>query len=273
MKKNRLGFYTINERYIEYLKRFDQRVPDVKYNNRDKFFAGALFKVNGAFYFAPVSSYKQDDAFTMNEKIVIDNKVSASVRCNYMIPVPEGEFALKDFSTENNDYQYLVRKELEYCQTNQQAIVAKGKSIYLQRSIDDNLSYDRHCCNFNLLEAKCNIWEQNMQQAEATFDEDYPSLSSLIRDEEKKKLLRSLNSSTLAGIDCNVRDWIYYRPNGDHFNSRLSYETRFDMALDSWIHGDVGTDDFIRFMQTTEEKLEFNFDEFSQEELSFQMNM
>ena len=51
----KLDFYEVNVDYVKYLKQFDSRIPNVEYQNRNKFLCGTLFKINGLNYFAPVS--------------------------------------------------------------------------------------------------------------------------------------------------------------------------------------------------------------------------
>lgn len=53
----KLDFYEVNIDYVKYLKQFDSRIPDVVYQNRNKFVCGTLFKINGLNFFAPVSSF------------------------------------------------------------------------------------------------------------------------------------------------------------------------------------------------------------------------
>lgn len=43
----KLDFYEVNVDYVKYLKQFDSRIPNVEYQNRNKFLCGTLFKING----------------------------------------------------------------------------------------------------------------------------------------------------------------------------------------------------------------------------------
>ncbi|EGR4465273.1 type III toxin-antitoxin system ToxN/AbiQ family toxin, partial [Vibrio cholerae] len=51
-----LKFFTVDEKYIQYLKQFDAKVPD-NYSE-EKPFIGILFSINGLDYIAPLSSAK-----------------------------------------------------------------------------------------------------------------------------------------------------------------------------------------------------------------------
>ena len=42
----KLRFYEIKETYINYLKVYDEKIPNIKYNTNDKFLCGILFKID-----------------------------------------------------------------------------------------------------------------------------------------------------------------------------------------------------------------------------------
>ena len=89
----KLDFYEVNIDYVKYLKQFDSRIPDVVYQNRNKFVCGTLFKINGLNFFAPVSSFniKQNS----NYVIEVGNVPVGSVRYSFMFPVPDSEIKQK----------------------------------------------------------------------------------------------------------------------------------------------------------------------------------
>lgn len=152
----KLDFYEVNIDYVKYLKQFDSRIPDVVYQNRNKFVCGTLFKINGLNFFAPVSSFniKQNS----NYVIEVGNVPVGSVRYSFMFPVPDSEIKQKVINNES-DYQYrfLLRQELKYCNKNREVIQSKAKAIY-HKALDKNTTYHKFCCDFQLLEEKCKEW-------------------------------------------------------------------------------------------------------------------
>lgn len=57
MRNNRLNFYTISDKYIEYISRFDSHIA---YNKVTKMpYIGIVLNINGALYFAPMFSPKK----------------------------------------------------------------------------------------------------------------------------------------------------------------------------------------------------------------------
>lgn len=139
----KLDFYEVNIDYVKYLKQFDSRIPDVVYQNRNKFVCGTLFKINGLNFFAPVSSFniKQNS----NYVIEVGNVPVGSVRYSFMFPVPDSEIKQKVINNES-DYQYrfLLRQELKYCNKNREVIQSKAKAIY-HKALDKNTTYHKFC--------------------------------------------------------------------------------------------------------------------------------
>lgn len=89
----KLDFYEVNVDYVKYLKQFDSRIPNVEYQNRNKFLCGTLFKINGLNYFAPVSSFNIKQS--SNYVIEVGNVPVGSVRYSFMFPVPDAEIKQK----------------------------------------------------------------------------------------------------------------------------------------------------------------------------------
>lgn len=51
-----LKFYDINPEYVNYLRQFDNRIPNIVYEANNKFVCGIVLSVNKHNYFAPISS-------------------------------------------------------------------------------------------------------------------------------------------------------------------------------------------------------------------------
>lgn len=178
----KLDFYEVNVDYVKYLKQFDSRIPNVEYQNRNKFLCGTLFKINGLNYFAPVSSFNIKQS--SNYVIEVGNVPVGSVRYSFMFPVPDAEIKQKVINNES-DYQYrfLLRQELKYCNKNREVIQSKAKAIY-HKALDKNTTYHQFCCDFQLLEKGDKVWNNN--------EIDGYSVSAFVED--KKKRYKSLVS-------------------------------------------------------------------------------
>ncbi|WP_304841984.1 type III toxin-antitoxin system ToxN/AbiQ family toxin [Dubosiella newyorkensis] len=85
-KKNKLGFYDVNIDYIDYLKQFDPKVPNIIYDSHQKFLCGVVFKINGLKYYVPVSSFNRE--MQSNYVIQVGGIPVGSLRFSFMFPVP-----------------------------------------------------------------------------------------------------------------------------------------------------------------------------------------
>lgn len=153
---DKLYFYEVSPKYIEYLKQFEYKIPNIIYDDREKFLAGVLFEINNLKYFAPVSSFNKQQR--TNFLIKAGDYPVGSIRLSFMFPVPDSAIRLKNFENETSDYKKLVNLEYRYCNKYRYAIRKKAKDIYSLQKSDS--FYKMHCCNFPLLEAKCRDWEK-----------------------------------------------------------------------------------------------------------------
>lgn len=54
-----MKWYAVKKEYIDYLKKWDKKIPNVDYGNRMKCFIGVIFIKNDIEYFAPLTSFKE----------------------------------------------------------------------------------------------------------------------------------------------------------------------------------------------------------------------
>jgi len=77
-----------------------------------------------------------------------------------MFPAPSIAVALKDFKAIRKfdpAYARLLEKEFEFCRKHEQEIRDKAEKIY-KIGCNPSHEFNKHCCNFRLLEAKQNEW-------------------------------------------------------------------------------------------------------------------
>ena len=148
-KHNELDFYEVDTDYLAHLKSFDTNVPNYSYDSHNKFFCGVVLTINGFTYFAPVSSFNKKQA--TNYPIMNNDKIIATIRFSFMIPVVEGVIKKKDFSLEEKKYAGLLSTELTFCRQHQEQICKTAKRVY-QYGIDPSHRHYKNCCQFKLLE-------------------------------------------------------------------------------------------------------------------------
>lgn len=149
-----LKFFDVDVSYTKYLREFDSRVPDIEYSNNNKFLCGIILKEKGINYYAPISSFNQQQ----RTNIVIKDKGRniASIRFSFMFPVPESCIKIKDFSVLDSKYRNLLDAELRFCKTKEREILRKASQVYKWAMNKDN-PISKTCCDFALLEEK--YWE------------------------------------------------------------------------------------------------------------------
>ncbi len=171
-------WYSINNDYIKYLKKYDKFVPNVEYKNKMKCFLGIILRLDGTDFFAPLRSYKKKfdnmkndlDFFKiMNYKT---GKIYGAIDLNNMIPVTSSnytrvtfdnleEFRIFDNQRDKKLYWKLLEKELNLIDKN--IIFENAKIIYVLKNLAPENNIARRCCNFKLLKEKCEEYSKIMQ--------------------------------------------------------------------------------------------------------------
>lgn len=184
-----LRFYEVNVEYINYLKRFDAKVPDVVYQTHEKFLCGVLFKIHGLNYFAPVSSFNR--RLNSNFVIYLSHAPVGSIRFSFMIPVPDQEVSIKRISAITDDrYRFFLKEELNFCNYNREAVKSAAFQFY-KEAVRPYSFYHNISCDFRKLEKKCKEWimekalqrvKEGMHPLSLTFQEKV-TLAQISTDE------------------------------------------------------------------------------------------
>lgn len=165
-----MRFYILNNEYMDYITKFDNKVPKVDYVNSKKPALGVVFN-NGEYeYFVPISSPKPKH-IRMNDaldfiKINGDTRLYGVMNLNNMIPVPRNEVKeldwnsldeLRTFEKEIDKMKYmsLLTLELEIAISKKERIEKNAKRLYSMYDVPGNEHLKNRCCDFKLLEAKC----------------------------------------------------------------------------------------------------------------------
>lgn len=109
-----MKLYRINDNYLNYLRNFDSRVPQIKTGNVRPF-VGVILSINGISYFAPLSSQKKNNR--PDFKVSQGGKQIATVRTAFMLPIPECAITEIDFASERSKdpkYTSLLINEINF---------------------------------------------------------------------------------------------------------------------------------------------------------------
>lgn len=162
----KLNFYTISLDYVSYLKKEEEsrrgfsRVPNVDYGDKrkPKFLCGIVLQVNGMDYYVPVSSYKQKkpDNFLIEDR---NGRILASLRFNYMFPIPKG-LAIERIISKEPDlaYRALLSQELRFCIKNQEQIQKLAARTYRRVILGKDPGLVKNSCDFVFLEEASKKW-------------------------------------------------------------------------------------------------------------------
>ena len=170
-----MDWYIVDKSYINFLSKFDSRVGYVEYGNRLKLHIGILLTIEQFHYYVPISSAKPKHKKMSNS---LDfHKLSdpttgflyAVLNINNMIPVPDNcltqlkynqveNFRSFDSEKEKTDYIYLLQKEKSMIDDIQNTLQSKALKLYQKCITKPNCSLAQRCCNFKLLEEKCNFY-------------------------------------------------------------------------------------------------------------------
>lgn len=163
------NFATVDNDYIEYLQYSERlrrgftRVPDMLYpsDHKSKFVLGALMPIESFCYVVPVSSATTG---IPNDIVICDsyNNPTASLRFNYMFPVPYSCLHYYDFKSladiGDTAYYSLLCYEWHFCKNNKSDIMSYANDTYEDVSSGYNERLCKISCDFDLLEYACNFY-------------------------------------------------------------------------------------------------------------------
>lgn len=169
-----LKLVKINVEYCNYLRKYESKVVYNEGLKELRPFIGVLFLVNKYEYFAPLSSPKEKHKIIKNtlDLIKINNGEYGVVNLNNMIPVTSNNYEEFDLNNKSNSKLELNRIELlnnqlRWLTVNKKEVYTKSKvlySLYISNKLPTNVK-DR-CCNYPLLEEKCNEYNTNKELQE-----------------------------------------------------------------------------------------------------------
>lgn len=167
-----MKLYEITDEYINYLRKFDNKVYDNKEENRKvmRKYLGIVLNINQLNYYIPMSSPKKSDyknnhirksvipiiRIISNEEVDNIPVLKGTLRISNMIPVPDSELILYEPKNEKNkNYKILIEKELEVIGKNEELIKKYANILYKQKINNYDVSYIKNVVDFKLLEEKC----------------------------------------------------------------------------------------------------------------------
>lgn len=178
MKENKLKWYVADKEYINYLKKFDNKVENIDYNTKLKPYIGILIFINDSNYYVPISSAKAKH-YKMKEgidfiKIMKEDKIIGILNLNNMVPIEKNniiELKYKEIEKHRNFTNDIERKqyiaflnfELKLINDKMSKIKNNAMKLYNEKIIHPKSKISQRCCNFKLLEEKAREYKQSGQ--------------------------------------------------------------------------------------------------------------
>lgn len=157
----KFGFFYIDENYINYLKQYDNKIPNYSYLKHDKFYCGVVLQINKRNYYAPISHFKIKQR--TNFPIYNQKNIISTVRLCFMFPIPNNQNILNgiNFSivrATDPKYANLLQQEYSYCVNHLKDLENQAYKVYkIGTTKTHPLNYT--CCDFKLLESICNNYD------------------------------------------------------------------------------------------------------------------
>ena len=160
----------IDSNYCDYLRKFNNKVPYNEGIKELRPFIDILFIIGDYEYFVPLSSPKIKHKSLKNtiDLLKINDGIYGVVNFNNMIPVESNNYINYYLSSDNKDKDEikiinLLRNQLRWLTSNRKEIMNKSRllyNLYKNDKLPDNVKC--RCCNFPLLEDKCDKYiDQN----------------------------------------------------------------------------------------------------------------
>ena len=161
-KYRRLKMYIIDDKYIEYLRKYDSKVAYNKSFKRP--YIGVLIIQNKQKYFAPLSSPKPKHIKLNNRAIdiwKINNGKLGVININNMIPCPTQVLTEAIPIIKDEKYKKLLENQLSSINADRDILLNRIERFinrYNENNLDDKVL--KRCCDFKLLEKKCYEWKK-----------------------------------------------------------------------------------------------------------------
>jgi len=152
MKK--LKFYTVSEKYVDYLRTFDNKVPILHKSLFPQPFVGVVLEISENNFFVPLFVIKKSRSKLKKHPdfLRIEQGKLGGFNFSQMIPISTSEISEVSVNLINDKrYRKILNKQLRWCNTwrNDAKIEEKADSLY-HSYLNETLTQIRYnkCCNF-----------------------------------------------------------------------------------------------------------------------------
>lgn len=154
---NKLMFYRVSDRYINFIRNIDNTILINTENGRQRPYVGIIFTIGIHQYFAPLSSYKSSKYdkvknHTIHKITRKNGRHLAVIKLNCMFPIIQTEMEKIDFNFEEARYRNLLMEEYKAVLRDQEEIKNKAMRLYNDVVVKKKPFFVKISSNFSLLE-------------------------------------------------------------------------------------------------------------------------
>lgn len=160
-----MRFYALSAEYVEYLQKFDSRVPNHSGTGyvQKKPYVGVVLNIDGNDFLAPMTSPKgwhasiktSDARYFKMHHISNANHELGLIAIRYMIPVLTGTYQEIDFTTCDQKYVTLLQAQFDFIKPKREIIKERSGKIYDAVVNKKQKFFVDTCCDFSVLLDNC----------------------------------------------------------------------------------------------------------------------
>lgn len=181
-RKETMNWIIVNEKYLDYLRNFENRIPYSDYGkNKYKPFFGVLFETNDLLYITQIShaqprhqKMKQQKDFYKIYDSKQPSRLLAVINLNYMFPVPQSEVcrfekkkidSYRTFSSEDEKSKYIDLLDRELAVINTLNLSVAALEVYKIKYSCPDSPIARRSLDYKKLEKHVQDWINNLCSA------------------------------------------------------------------------------------------------------------
>lgn len=154
-----MELYKVDTTYCNYLHYYEPKIPYIEDEKENRPFIGVILNVNGKNFFAPLTSPKKKHLMMkdMQDFLKIDQGRLGGINLNNMIPIPKSYLEKIEINTlKDPKYKIMLKKQMRWINQNELRIHNRARNLYyLISNGHTTKELLRRCCDFRLLERKC----------------------------------------------------------------------------------------------------------------------
>lgn len=163
-----MNWIHVNDNYMSYIKKINDRIPNTNYSERYKPLFGVLFANDDCNFVASISSYKEKHLNYHDRrdfiKIFDGDKPIAVINLNSMFPVPKEEIInvtykninqFRTFDSKVSESKYINFLQKEMAVINRKDISKMALELYNTVSNYPSSVIASRCADFKKLECRC----------------------------------------------------------------------------------------------------------------------